>query len=495
MSYRNPARIVDTQSGQHFRNMQQSLAEAFTGVINADTERIRKEAKQTEKEQALVIRRIEKQDQEARDAANQSSTESGTATVWNLENALKANAYATGLKPGQRTEDDKKVLSNMRNLKPKLMSVMSNVVSYEEEFNSILNLPQGSEGGLNKWSKTNTSKIKGLSIFYTGKNGRSEGDFNPLTGQATMKAYWKGENGEELATEIGSEGVDIELDIVPDTKKARVDMSKSLLNMIKLEKGNNPVFDGAEITSQSDDNTGITTWSRKPKKEAVEKALYPEALATVMAMTAAEGIAWNNNRNGVTPDSKEFITSSYTDSERYIKDKKGNDVPRPEIVAIAKALAKNTIETEGKALIANIPYAGIGKPEENQLRQFEVNRARNKEKYKESVAIVDSYGDDLSFNRYSTNSSFNNIKEFAGQASIGLADAIKPQTAEDDDTKIIGFTVKYLDGKGSAAVKPGMSDEKVRNIIKRAMRGGQEFYEETPVKKKKGKFDNLNKEN
>jgi hypothetical protein len=46
MSYRNPARIVDTQSGQHFRNMQQSLAEAFTGVINADTERIRKEAKQ-----------------------------------------------------------------------------------------------------------------------------------------------------------------------------------------------------------------------------------------------------------------------------------------------------------------------------------------------------------------------------------------------------------------------------------------------------------------
>ena len=71
MSYRNPARIVDTQSGQHFRNMQQSLAKTFTGVINADTARIIKEAEKAEKEQSSVIRTIEKQDQAARDAAVQ----------------------------------------------------------------------------------------------------------------------------------------------------------------------------------------------------------------------------------------------------------------------------------------------------------------------------------------------------------------------------------------------------------------------------------------
>lgn len=362
MSYRNPARIVDTQSGQSFRNMQESLARTFTGVINADTARIIKESEKAEKEQSLVIQKIEKQDQAARDAAVQSSVESGTDTVWNLDSLLEANAYATGLKPGQRTEDDKKVLTNARNLKPVLMGAMSNVVSYEETFKSVIAKQAGSEGGLNRYSKTNADKIKGLSIFYSGKNGRSEGTVDPYSGVASLKAYWKGDGGEELVTEISSKGVDIELDTVPETKQSRVDMTANLLKMMKLEKGNSDVFIGAKATSRVEEGTNRIIWSRKPTREAVEKALYTDALATVMGMSAAEGIVWNNNRAGITPKSKEFIKSSYTDEEKYIKNEKGLMVPRPEVVAIAKALAKNALDTEGQELLANIEFAGVGAP-------------------------------------------------------------------------------------------------------------------------------------
>ena len=363
MSYRNPARIVDTQSGQHFRNMQQSLAKTFTGVINADTARIIKEAEKAEKEQSLVIRTIEKQDQAARDAAVQSSVESGTDTVWNLEPLLKANAYATGLKPGQRTEDDKKVLTNTRNLKPVLMETMSNIVSYEETFKSVIAKQAGSEGGLNRWSKSNANKIKGLSVFFSGRNGRSVGTVDPYSGVASLKAYWKGEGGEELATEISSKGVDIELDTVPETKQSRVDMTANLLKMMKLEKGNSDVFAGAKATSRVEEGTNRIIWSRKPTREAVEKALYTDALATVMGMSAAKGIVWNNNRKGMGPKVDGFITSSYTDEEKYVKNAEGEMVPRKEIVDIAKALAKNALDTEGQQLLANIEYAGVGAPD------------------------------------------------------------------------------------------------------------------------------------
>ncbi len=384
MSYRNPARIVDTQSGQHFRNMQQSLAKTFTGVINADTARIIKEAEKAEKEQSSVIRTIEKQDQAARDAAVQSSVESGTDTVWNLEPLLKANAYATGLKPGQRTEDDKKVLTNTRNLKPVLMETMSNVVSYKETFKSVTAKQAGSEGGLNRWSKTNANKIKGLSIFFSGRNGRSEGTIDPYSGVASLKAYWKGEGGEELATEISSKGVDIELDTVPETKQSRVDMTASLLKMMKLEKGNSDVFTGAKATSRVEEGTNRTIWSRKPTREAVEKALYTDALATVMGMSAAEGIVWSNNRAGITPKSKEFITSSYTDEEKYVDNGKGLMVPRPEVVAIAKALAKNALDTEGQELLANIEFAGVGAPKDTKP-EITSETKRNVEALGESI--------------------------------------------------------------------------------------------------------------
>ena len=384
MSYRNPARIVDTQSGQNFRNMQQSLAKTFTGVINADTARIIKEAEKAEKEQSSVIRTIEKQDQAARDAAVQSSVESGTDTVWNLEPLLKANAYATGLKPGQRTEDDKKVLTNTRNLKPVLMETMSNVVSYEETFKSVIAKQAGSEGGLNRWSKSNANKIKGLSIFFSGKNGRSEGTVDPYSGVASLKAYWKGEGGEELATEISSKGVDIELDTVPETKQARVDMTASLLKMMKLEKGNSDVFTGAKATSRVEEGTNRTIWSRKPTREAVEKALYTDALATVMGMSAAEGIVWSNNRSGMGPKVDGFITSSYTDEGKYVKNDEGVMVPNETIVAIAKALAKNALDTEGQELLANIEYAGVGVPKDTKP-EITSETKRNVEALGESI--------------------------------------------------------------------------------------------------------------
>tara|TARA_R110001632_G_scaffold59793_1_gene145216 strand:+ start:44 stop:1540 length:1497 start_codon:yes stop_codon:yes gene_type:complete len=470
MSYRNPARIVDTQSGQHFRNMQQSLAKTFTGVINADTARIIKEAEKAEKEQSLVVQKIEKQDQAARDAAVQSSVESGTDTEWNLEPLLKANASATGLKPGQRTEDDKKVMTNTRNLKPVLMGAMSNVVSYEETFESVIAKQAGSEGGLNRWSKANANKIKGLSIFYSGKNGRSEGTVDPYSGVASLKAYWKGEGGEELVTEISSKGVDIELDTVPETKQSRVDMTANLLKMMKLEKGNSDVFIGAKATSRVEEGTNRTIWSRKPTREAVEKALYTDALATVMGMSAAEGIVWSNNRSGMGPKVDGFITSSYTDEEKYVKNDKGIMVPRPEIVAIAEALAKNALDTEGQQLLANIEYAGIGAPKESKPNAAEIKEAAMAKKYKLAKKAITSSTDDLNFGAkgYDTESQYDRILSFAGRGELGIT----VEKIEDEKGEVDKIIVKSLNNpRQEYVIVKGSTSEKVKGILLKAAQG------------------------
>ena len=134
-----------------------------------------------------------------------------------------------------------------------------------------------------------------------------------------------------------------------------------------------------------------------------------------------------------------------------------------------------------KANIGEEVIISSKKIEVDEPNQSEIKRAEAKASYEKRVAVVDNYKDDLSFNPYITNESFNKIKSFAGQLSIGLADAIEPQIEEKNGKeKVKGFTVKFLDGKGSALVTPGMSNKKVREILKRAMIGGQYFYEKEP---------------
>ena len=134
-----------------------------------------------------------------------------------------------------------------------------------------------------------------------------------------------------------------------------------------------------------------------------------------------------------------------------------------------------------KANIGEEVIISSKKIEVDEPNQYEIKEAKARASYERRVAVIDNYTDDLSFNPYSTNPSFNNIKSFAGQLSMGLADAIEPQVEEiNGKEKIKGFTVKFLDGKGSALVTPGMPDKKVREILKRAMIGGQYFYEEKP---------------
>ena len=47
MSYRNPEQVVDTQSGQYVRQMQQSVASSFEKLANKVSAEIKKELEKT----------------------------------------------------------------------------------------------------------------------------------------------------------------------------------------------------------------------------------------------------------------------------------------------------------------------------------------------------------------------------------------------------------------------------------------------------------------
>ena len=246
---------------------------------------------------------------------------------------------------------------------------------------------------------------------------------------------------------------DLVRDIDPKTKKP------------KFKEGVLEDID-SEIRKDKDGNKFLVRFRKVNVKEAKGLAKI-QIDAGIAGMSASEkAVYWNNILAKKTAnnelDGDVMTAESFKDEEMVTK--------------FNKAYTDKWFEANiGEEVIIDSEKIKVDKP-----TQSEITRAINKQNYEEKVAVVDAYKDDLSFNRYSTNDSFNDILEFAGQGSVGLATAITPQLDENDDKKIIGFTVKFLDGNGAAAVKAGMSDKQVRNILKRAMEGGGQFYKEKP---------------
>ena len=241
MSYRNPARIVDTQSGQHYRNMQQSLAKSFTGVIDADTTRLQAQATKAEKEQAALRNKLEKQEEQAYKTANQANLQAGTSVKYdNMQENLNYNAHLARKSAANvsLTSEEKSWKQNFANVGTSIKQTLANVVSIRDSYTKQKEVKQGQEGSIAATDE-NVLKQQAVEIWLNGNGGTSHSYYDGTTGETTLIA--KDLKGKEVGR-ITSNGKMYEFEIVPSSAEGIKANTAAFLKSMKSERASSPVF-------------------------------------------------------------------------------------------------------------------------------------------------------------------------------------------------------------------------------------------------------------
>ncbi len=355
MSYRNPARIVDTQSGQHIRNMQQSLAKSTTGVIDADTARIRAEMAKAAKDQAALRKKLQTQEEEAYSTAHQAAQQTNTSVRYdNMQENLQYNAHLAQKAAASvpLTSEEKTWQQNFNNVGSSIKTVLANVVSIRDQYEKQSNVKIPNEGSIVA-SDQNNLKMQAIEIWLNGKDGTSHSYFDGATGETTLIA--RDLDGVEVGR-VTSNGKMYELETVPSSSEAVKTNGTNLINRINSEKaassvyGKNPQTE--TVTTKTGDGKTTTQYYLTPNEEDVKKALEVSSREAVLSWTPSQIKNWYNatqrNSPTVERDSEgKFIPISemFTEDEKYdIVDGIPTDTLNPYVKKVVDAFTEKTIK-------------------------------------------------------------------------------------------------------------------------------------------------------
>ncbi len=375
MSYRNPAKIVDTQSGQHYRNMQQSLAKTFTGIVDADTARIKAETAKTIKEQAELRKRLQEQEADAYKTALQANQETGTSVRYdNMQENLQYNSHLASKPAGSLTSEERVWMQNFKNVGSSIKTVLSNIVSGRESYEKQNAVKPGEEGSIAA-TNDNILKQKAMEIWLNGKDGTSHAYFDGTTGETTLIA--RNREGVEVGR-VTSNGKNYDFETVADTKKQREANVKSLSNRINTEGISSSVY-GINPKSDpvTDKSTGVTKYFLTPTEDGVKKGLRTQALATIQSMTPTEQKNWYNSTQASKPGFKE-ITKSWTNDGKYKRvDGRLTNTPEDFIDTITDALVEQTFTENKDELLKKRGFASKPPKSDEKMNAAQIKEMKN----------------------------------------------------------------------------------------------------------------------
>tara|TARA_R110000737_G_scaffold290880_1_gene297496 strand:+ start:16 stop:1494 length:1479 start_codon:yes stop_codon:yes gene_type:complete len=490
MSYRNPARIVDTQSGQHYRNMQQSLAKSFTGVIDADTTRLQAQATKAEKEQAALRNKLEKQEEQAYKTANQANLQAGTSVRYdNMQENLNYNAHLARKSAANvsLTSEEKSWKQNFANVGTSIQQTLANVVSIRDSYTKQKEVKQGQEGSIAATDE-NVLKQQAVEIWLNGNGGTSHSYYDGTTGETTLIA--KDLKGKEVGR-ITSNGKMYEFEIVPSSAEGIKANTAALLKSIKSERASSPVFGEnpkAVETTVDVDGKKVKQYYLEPSIDGVKEQLKESSKSTVMSWSPSEMVNWWNATQKNNPEAygkdKKFMKKEvdFTEAQKYVfVGGVPTDDINPNVQDIINAFTRKTVK-ENPQLMDKIFFANDPTPTKKDIEP-------TPEQLKKAQDLETTVG-----NVYAAVKQ--NTLEDALEKSYISTDKILTDTGEEGG-KVIGFYVN----KGDKEYKFRLADSKrktMENILR--FNGGlsssqivQQLDKLFPVNKEKGKLDGLNK--
>jgi len=476
MSYENPTRAIDTQSAQHFANLQNSLVGSFMGVAKnykAD------QAARTKKlnEQAVAIDKIKKTNQNIEDNLRNNMAKFGAQNP-----SLNSDAWIGAI---DRVNDIKNTI-DLGN------ESAESVVKLRQELAEILALPTlgksmvenmtqgvvglgdaldnaGKMGGADMYGSSQI--IKDLMVWQNQLPGERKQIIkkNPKNNKWEMSVVINGNSYTAEQLNNLKKG-DSSLVATVSDQSSNFDSYTGSLKIENKENGELEFKEGmfSGKGKRIDKETGEEVSYNVVDKAFAIKEASEQIDASISVMTADEkAIFWNNRL--AKKDSKNQIVGKSMSAE---------DFDDPENQKEFKTAYTDKWFDSQVGKVVETSRVKIKEPAKPTTR--EEKAATGKKNYDAAVKLIDSSEDDLNFGEtgYNHASQYEKILRFAGRTGL----SIKVSQILDKDDKINSIVFTSLDDKSEIVLPKGASDKQVRDAIKASSRGGRANYKQSSAK-------------
>ncbi len=330
MSYRNPQQVVDTQTGQHYRNLQKSLSSTFAGVAQSyktEQDKLEKEQKQREAKNKAIVDFNQKQEDAMMSSVAKLKAQNptlDTSAIYDMVDRYSdiKNAIDLG------TITDKAELRKMREQLAQIKSIpdglntsLTGLAALSEDFTEYI-AKAGKKGGLDLKS-ADPNVLNQLNVFLNKTKGerRFQTQFDENGNMRTgifLKSSEEGDKGKFYTKEELTSYMDGNMDGIPkiydDTKN--LDTMESMI-VGKQTGTDRPIIKEAYLKEDKEVlRDGSIRINKVIDTEKVRAALMPEAKSTINSLNPSEIVSFNNNILNGGDKSKYISTEDLKDSKR-----------------------------------------------------------------------------------------------------------------------------------------------------------------------------------
>ena len=307
MSYRNPKQVVDTQSGQHVRDMMKSVTGTAVSVIKEQQKRLRENQ---EENIAFQRKTIQAQARIANSANAADIENSGTDWATSIRQGLDeyGELYTKSLKdPLHFSSEDALRMSSLANMGTQIRSQAVEDQADMDTFQAGFEAGPGQYGGFGMFVDPAILKRLAIQGKMGATPGSSIGSFinDPKTGGLITKVTSYNEEGVAVGTNANRGNMaDF---IVPNPTKNMQSIKAA------IKQRNDDYFKDQKIQSNFDKDTQTTTKSQFPDREALIKEIRALSDGYIEGLGANSSIRLRNNK-----------------MRGYIKDENARDIIDPD---------------------------------------------------------------------------------------------------------------------------------------------------------------------
>ena len=289
MSYRNPTQVVDTQTGQHYANLQKTIAGSFGNYANSVKAADAK--KQQEKEKRAAQERVRQNDlikERNKDIASAMRTDLKYPTVDYSTGAKQKidESYEIESKNPTRTIDQNQRIAATNTVGDAARPAAEEFVVKQTNFLAAAALPIGAMGGISEGQE--------LKVFEGLYNSTPDGVMSKTTAIYTLD----GSNNIVITYENGGKVFDPSNDsmlpqFVPDWQPSVDSFKKQGLTneLFNFADSNNEIYKGGEKIYENGRAVGVL-----PNRQKFEDSIRQGVKANVISgLSSNDAIALYNN--------------------------------------------------------------------------------------------------------------------------------------------------------------------------------------------------------
>jgi len=288
MSYRNPQQIIDTQSGQHIRNMMKTVTDTAVNVIKTR----QKELEETKRKNvAMQTQIIQAQGKLANSANAEDIKNSGTDWATAIRSGVKryGELYAKSIKdPLNFSSNDSQEMAALANMGTQIKQQAIEDQADMEEWTSMIASGAGNYGGFDKYGNPKIYKRLNIQGRVGATPGRSVGTFNwdSETGGLTTKVASYDAEGKEVGTNANRGA---ELPIIANPTKNM----QEIANAITIAKKD--YYKGQSSTPEYDPVTKKTEYYREANMDQLIADVRSQSDGYIVGLGAQAAIRLSNN--------------------------------------------------------------------------------------------------------------------------------------------------------------------------------------------------------